>query len=153
MVMVVGINRTARGMAVELGRRGASVILASHRKKEALEAAQQLGCRQVQYEALYSTMHDVLVVCDEEKEEFRNRVGQVGIHPGYLKSSMTVMDLTAALRRSDLLREAQSRGCHVVLPRELLLDRLEQQARLFTGTPVPREVLAKALPPWLAEEE
>jgi hypothetical protein len=66
---------------------------------------------------------------------------------------MTVMDLTAGLRRSGLLREARLRGCAVVLPLELFLDRLEVQTRLFTGKPVPRAVLAAAVPPWAREEE
>ena len=75
MVAVVGLDATARGLASELMRRGANVILVSHRKKAAQELAQALGCRHVQFEALYSTMHDVLIVCDEEKEEVKGKAG------------------------------------------------------------------------------
>ncbi len=152
IVMLVGLNATAHGVAAELLRRGASVTLASHKKKAGQELAQALGCRHVQLEALYSTMHEVLVVCDEEKEEAPGKPGFAGVHPGYLKAGMTVMDLTAGLRPSGLLREAEARGCTVVAPRELLLDRLDLQARLFTGKLVPREVMAGALPAWLTEE-
>jgi len=153
MVLVVGLNATARGVAAELIKRGASVILASHQKKAGQELAQALGCRAVLFEALYSTMHEVLVVCDEEKEEAKGKPGAAGLHPGYLKAAMTVLDLTAALRKSPLLREAEVRGCKVVTPRDLLLGRLEMQARLFTGKSVEREVLATALPAWLTDEE
>jgi 3-dehydroquinate dehydratase/shikimate dehydrogenase len=153
IAVVVGLNATARGVAAELLRHGASVVLASHKKKAGQELAQALGCRHVQFEALYSTMHDVLIVCDEEKEEVRAKPGAPGVHPGYLKAGMTVLDLTAALQRSALLREAEARGCTVVRPRDLLLDRLELQARLFTGKQVPRDVMAGAIPAWLAEEE
>jgi 3-dehydroquinate dehydratase/shikimate dehydrogenase len=152
MVMVVGVNATARGVAVELIQRGASVTLASHQKKAGHELAQALGCRVVQFEALYSTMHDVLLVCDEEKEEAKGRPGSAGVHPGYLKAGMTVLDLTAALHPSALLREAESRGCTAVSPRELFLDHVEAQTRLFTARQPSRAVLAAALPAWLTEE-
>jgi hypothetical protein len=106
----------------------------------------------VQFEALYSTMHDVLIVCDEEKEEVKGRSGAAGVHPGYLKAGMTVLDLTAGLRTSPLLREAEARGCTAVPPRELFLDHVEAQTRLFTSRQPPSAVLAKALPAWLTEE-
>jgi shikimate 5-dehydrogenase len=150
---IVGLGGLARALASELGRRGVSVILASHKKKAVQDAAQALGCRHVQFEALYSTLHDVLIVCDEEKEEFKGRPGAAGVHPGYLKAGMTVLDLTAGLRRSTLVREAETRGCNVVQPRELFLDRLDLQERLFTGKQTPQEVLAQGLPRWLREEE
>ena len=75
------------------------------------------------------------------------------MHPGYLKPGMTVFDLTAALSKSPLVREAEQRGCVVVGPRQVLLDQLALQARLLTGKEVPGEVLAAALPPSLEEEE
>jgi 3-dehydroquinate dehydratase/shikimate dehydrogenase len=153
IVAVVGLGGLARALAGELGRRGANVILASHQKKAVQDAAQVLGCRHIQFEALYSTMHDVLIVCDEEKEESKGRPGAAGVHPGYLKAGMTVLDLTAGLRRSALVREAEVRGCGVVAPRELFLDRLDLQGRLFTGKQTPREVLAQGLPRRLREEE
>jgi 3-dehydroquinate dehydratase / shikimate dehydrogenase len=151
LAVVVGLNAAARGVAAELLGHGANVTLASHKKKAGQELAQELGCRAVQFEALYSTMHDVLVVCDEEKEEAHGKPG-AGVHPGYLKPGMTVLDLTAGLRKTALLREAEARGCTAVAPRELFLDRVELQARLFTGKPVPRPVLSAALPAWLEEE-
>ena len=79
--------------------------------------------------------------------------GAAGVHPGYLKPAITVLDLTAGLHKSQLLRDAETRGCPVVTPRDLLVEQLGQQARLFTGKQVEPEVLAAALPAWLTEEE
>ena len=103
-----------------------------------------LGCRYVNFEAIYSTMYDTLVVCDDEKDP-RAPATSEAIHPGCLKSGMVVCDLTAVVQKSKLLREAELRKCIVVQPREVLLDRLSLQARLFTGLEVPREVLAAPL--------
>ena len=69
-----------------------------------------------------------------------------GIHSGYLKSSITVMDLTATMKRTPLLDEAKARGCVIVEPRDLFLRQLQQQASVLTGKPVPPEVLSGVLP-------
>jgi 3-dehydroquinate dehydratase / shikimate dehydrogenase len=151
MIAVVGINAAVRGLAEELQRQGASVILASHQKKAGQELAQALGCRFIQFEALYTTMHDVLIVCEEQKDQAA-RSGSAGIHAGYLKPGMTVMDLTAPLGDSDLTREAAGRSCQVVLGKQLLLEQLSLQAQRLTGKTVPMAMLTEALPGWLTEE-
>lgn len=146
MVMIVGLNAMAQILAGEVQRQGGNAILASHQKKAGLQLAQAIGCRYVLFEALYSTMHDVLVICDEEKEEGAGRASTPGLHASYLKPGMTVMDLTASFGMSPFLRQAAQRGCSIVDPRRLFLHHLEQQARLLTGKAVPPDVLASALP-------
>lgn len=144
MVVLVGVNAGAGILAAEVQRHGGSAIIASFNKKAGQQLAQTLGCRFIQFEALYSTMHDVLVVCAEETQDDPKKPGSV--HAGYLKPGMTVMDLTASVRPSELLREARLRGCLTISPRELLLNQLEQQVRLLTGTTIARPVLEKAIP-------
>src|SRR5262249_43456906 len=111
--------------------------------------AHAAGCRYVGFEALYNTMHDVLVVCDEEKDA----KGKGGIHAGYLRAGMTVMDLTAGAKDSKLLHDAKERGCEIVPALDVLVDLLELQARTLTGKPVPREVGRAAIPERFLEEE
>lgn len=138
MVVIVGLSPSARILARELQRLGASAILASHQKKEGLQAAQEIGCRFVVFEALYSTMHDVLIVCDQETDAGQKNVA---LRPAYLKPGMTVMDLTAGFHSSSLLDEARMRGCNVVDPQRVFLHQLQLQTKLLTGKPVPEEVL------------
>jgi 3-dehydroquinate dehydratase/shikimate dehydrogenase len=153
MIGVVGINGAARGLAMELQQRGGCVILASHQKKAGQELAQELGCRFAQFEALYSTLHDVLIVCDEEKDHAPTRTASAGLRASYLKPGMTVLDLTASLRDSELLKEAGPRGCHVVRAQQVLLEQLGLVAQMLTSKQVPMEVLAEALPTWLTEAD
>jgi 3-dehydroquinate dehydratase / shikimate dehydrogenase len=150
-VAIVGHTASARAMARIIQSRGGAVIIASHDRNAAKELAAEVQGRYVQFEALYATMHDVLIVCDEERLTALGREGQ-GIHPGYLKAGMTVMDLTAVAGKSQLLREAKARGCAIVSPKELLLDQLAAQAKLLTHKDVPHDVLLAAMP-GLAEEE
>jgi shikimate 5-dehydrogenase len=96
------------------------------------------------------TLHDVLVVCDEEKDE---KLGRAGIHAGYVKEGMIVLDLTAGIKGTPLMRAAHDRGCDIVDSLELTLDLLELQARTLTGKPVPRDVLRNAIPQRFLEDE
>jgi 3-dehydroquinate dehydratase/shikimate dehydrogenase len=149
IVLIAGITATARALAVELQRAGAGVILASHKKKAGQQAAQEIGCRSVGFEAIYTVMHDALVVCDEEREESARGTGIIAT---YLKPGMTVMDLTAGTAGSALLREAEARSCLAVQPLDLLVSLLEQQVRTLAGKPVPRETLVAVIPPRFKEE-
>jgi 3-dehydroquinate dehydratase/shikimate dehydrogenase len=154
MVLIVGTNPLAQTMAREAQARGAGMIIASHGRKAALELAQQMGCRHVQFEAIYSTMHDVLIVCDTEKDQMKTKKSEAGgIHPGYLRPGMTVLDLTELERKTPLTREAELRGCSTVTPRRLFLDQLGIQVQLLTGKQVGQEVLQPALAALPEEEE
>ena len=101
------------------------------------------------FEALYSTMHDILIICDHETEATQ---GAKGVHTSYLKPGMTVMDLTADLAANEFLRDAKGRDCRTVEPRQLFLHQLEMQAKMLTGKPTPRAVMEQALPETSEEE-
>lgn len=141
--MVVGTNVAAQSLARMLQARGAILIIASKNKNAAQQLAQSLQCRYVQFEALYTTSHDVLVIADGT---------ETGLRPGYLRPGMIVMDITTTLKRSALLQQAADRSCLIVEPRDLLLEHFGTQARLITGKDVPIDVLKGALPERLFEE-
>jgi 3-dehydroquinate dehydratase/shikimate dehydrogenase len=149
-VLLAGFTSASRIIAAEVQRLGGNAIIATNDKKRGPAIAAAVGCRYIPYEAMYVTLHDVLIVCDEEIDE---KFGRNGIHPGYLKQGMIVIDLTAGAKRSDLLRGAESRGCDIVAPIDLMLDLLEMQAKTLTGKPVPREVLKSAIPVRFLEDE
>jgi hypothetical protein len=66
---------------------------------------------------------------------------------------MTVMDLTATLVLTPVLREARARRCAWAHPKDLLLDQLTMQARLLTGKELDRKSLEQALPAFLQDDE
>jgi 3-dehydroquinate dehydratase/shikimate dehydrogenase len=167
-VMVVGVNATARAIAYGIKKRGGALIIASHNRQAAHALAQQLDCRFVQFEALYTTMHEIIVICDEQGAghevsgparpltTVRGSLSSPApqpVHSGYLRSGMTVMDLTHLPRKSQFLREAQSRDCRVVEPRQILLELALLQIHLIAGQECPREKLQEALAELLEDEE
>jgi len=148
-VLFAGINGSTRMMAKEVQRHGGNAIIATNNKRDGLALAKDISCRFVAFDALYATMHDVLIVCDEEKDE---RAGKGGIHTGYLKAGMIVLDLTANTRKTATLQGAELRNCDIVVPIDLLLDILGMQAKTLTGKPIPREVLKNAIPARFRDE-
>jgi shikimate 5-dehydrogenase len=146
--LLVGANDTALAMGQQLKARGAALIIASHDRAAAQRVAHALEARVIQFEALYSTMHDILIVCDNEEAQG----GKLALRANYLKPAMTVLDLTSRARPGPFLRDAMTRGCAVVAPFPLWLDQVTNQAKLLTGKDVPRKLLEDAVP-WLAEDE
>ncbi len=155
MTMIVGTNATARTLAYGVKKRGGAAILAGRDKAAGLEIARELECRFIQFDAIYSTMHDVLIVCSDEKEQaaIKTRSTEAGLHGGFLKPGMTVLDLTDMPRKTPFARDAELRGCTLVPPRQVLLAQLELQLKLIAGKEAPRERLAEAIEPLVVEQE
>jgi 3-dehydroquinate dehydratase/shikimate dehydrogenase len=155
MAMIVGTNAAARAAAYAVKKRGGAAILAGRDKQAGLALAKEFECRFVQFDAIYSTMHDVLIVCSEEKEQaaIKTRSTEAGLHGSYLKAGMTVLDLTGLPRKTAFAKDAESRGCTVVPPKQVLLAQLELQLKMIAGKDVPRECLTESIQPLVSEED
>jgi 3-dehydroquinate dehydratase/shikimate dehydrogenase len=153
-VMIVGNQPMARTIAYGVQRRGGEPIIASRDLASAWAMAQALGCRHIPFEAIYTTLHDVLIVTpDSTDPKGRTSGSEIRLHPGVLRPGIAVLDLTASPRLSDFLREAIERGCYPVTPRQVLLNLLEMQTRLITGKEVPQDCFTAALEVALGPEE
>lgn len=148
-ILLAGLTGASKVIAKEVQRQGGNAIIATGDKKNGQAYAQSVGCRYIAFEALYTTLHDMLVVCDYEKDD---KSAKGGIHGGYLKPGMMVVDLTAGTSMNKFLHDAQTRGCDIAAPIDVTLEILEQQARTLTGKPTPREVLLNAIPQRFLEE-
>jgi 3-dehydroquinate dehydratase/shikimate dehydrogenase len=147
-VLFAGMSPTAKLLAAEIREQGGNVILASHDKIAGQQFATEAQCRFIAFEALYSTLHDALVVCDVESE----RGKPAEIHPGYLKPGQIVMDLTAEFTNSQFLREAAVRSTIIVSAFDVFVDRATEFARTLTGQPIRREAMLAAIPRRLLED-
>jgi 3-dehydroquinate dehydratase/shikimate dehydrogenase len=134
-VLVVGSNALAANMAHAVRRLGGLVVLAARDRKAAHEIAKTLDARFIPFEALYTTMHHVLIICSEERQPtaVKTEHPEPVIHPAHFSHQLTVMDLTSLPRRSPLLLEAAERGCKTVSPRRLTLAYLQLLGRAIAG--------------------
>ncbi len=143
IVMIAGLTPQSRSLARAIKERGGKLIFAGGNRDEAARCCRMLGGRQVQFEAVYSTLHDVVVVSreagDDGSDDKRNLL------PTYLRPGMTVVDLTDLSGETDFAREAKSRGCHVVSSRALLVEQARGQVRRLTGKEVSAATLQEAV--------
>jgi len=149
VVALAGCGPLTRMTARPFKTAGASLMWASHDRSAVQAASQAFGGRQVLWEALYVTSHDVLVLGRDGPEP--EDASELPLHPGYLKPGMTVVELTAGIRPSQFLREAEARGCAVVSPGRLLIEQVREHARRL-GAEVPASALAEKLAGWAPEE-
>lgn len=152
IALLAGCGPLARMIAGKLKSKGAALIFASKDRSEAQRLSQAFGGRQIAWDGLYATMHDVLIVC-RDKDEEETDDDEMPIHPGYLKANMTVLDLTSIPRRSKFLDEVKLRGCGLVAPRALLIEQVREHIRRITGQEVSSEMLYQRLTNWAGEEE
>ena len=151
--MICGVNVLSQAVAHRIAKSGGLLIITDRNRGLAAVLAQELGCRVIQFEALYSTLHDVLVFAGDDMAAVRAKPADKPLHVGYLKAGMCVIDLEAPLRKSTLLREAQGRGCLVVHPIDVLLDQVREQIKVITGREVPADVLKTALDQVFQDDE
>jgi 3-dehydroquinate dehydratase/shikimate dehydrogenase len=154
-IMILGVNAAARSIAHGVKKRGGTLIIASHDHKAAHALAQELDCRYVPFEALYSTRHEALVICSDEKDSAKAKMPREAapLHAGFLKPGMTVMDLSCLPRKSAFLREAEARDCRLIRPQSVLAELARLQVHLIAGQDVPRELLEEVLAGPVDDEE
>ena len=152
VAMLAGAGPLTRMIAPALKAKGTALVFASKDRNEALRMSQAFGGRQIGWDGIYATIHDVLIVGrdiasgDDESDD-----DKLPIHPGYLKSSMTVMDLTTIPRRSRFLDEAKVRGCGIVSPAALLIEQVREHVQRISDLDIPRDVLRAKLVEWIGD--
>jgi 3-dehydroquinate dehydratase / shikimate dehydrogenase len=149
VVALAGCGPLTRMVAIPFKAAGAALMWASRDRAAVQTASQSFGGRQVLWEAVYNTSHDVVVLGPDVAK--KDNASELPLHPGYLKPGMAVVDLTAGLRPSKFLREAESRGCAVVTPGRLLVEQVREHARRL-GAEVPAAGLMEKLAGWLPDE-
>ncbi|MCE9530794.1 MAG: type I 3-dehydroquinate dehydratase [Planctomycetes bacterium] len=153
VAMLAGVGPMAAMLAHGLKERGAALIFASKDRAEAGRLAQAFGGRQVAWEGIYTTIHDVLIISRDPTTSDEETMESVPIHPGYLRPTMTVLDLSLLPRYTPFLLEAKQRGCSIVSPKSLLIEQARHHVKLMTDQDVDPEILREKLTTWLDEGE
>ncbi len=151
LTLIVGSDQTARMLAWAVRKREGVPIVASMNRDVAHAIAEDNKCRFVPFEAIYSTAHDLLLLCGEADtegmEEKNLHLREKDVHPNILKSTTTVVDLRSFPNLTGFHHEAVMRGCPVVSPHEILLQYAQLYLRLITG----RQLDAESFRPSMAK--
>ena len=151
VVLFVGLTPATVGLARKVKKRGAVVIFADHDQNTAQQFSRRFAGRHIRPEAIFTTLHDVVILGSEPGGGSDDGNNQQVFHPGFLKPGMTVMDLLARPRPTPLMVEAGLRGCAVVEPLEMLFEQVRGLAFRLRGEEASRPALKQAIKSLLSD--
>jgi 3-dehydroquinate dehydratase/shikimate dehydrogenase len=126
-----------------LHREGALVAIANRTYERAQHLAEEVGCRAVEWGARHNVVCELLVNCTSVG--MHPNMDDSPIHPSFLKPGLIVMDTIYTPETTLLVKEARSRGCHVITGVDLFVRQAALQFELFTGGPAPLEQMRKVV--------
>jgi 3-dehydroquinate dehydratase/shikimate dehydrogenase len=133
-VIVLGNGSVAHAMTHGLVQRKSVVSVCGPDDKDAQACATRNGCRFIPFQNLYDTLADVAVIADPL---LKVGSGHGCINGAVLREHMTVLDVSDPPRPHELFDEAQARGCRLVSPQSVSLDRIAMQFKAITGKDLP----------------
>jgi len=139
-ILVIGATPTARTLIYGVKRRHGLVSITAGDDERAQLIAQMFDIRFVPVVNLYDTLCDVAIIADNNLE--KGRLKQK-LNPSFLRSHMTVLDVTSLSQETELLGEARYRSCKVIGTRQILLDQLRVQFKALTGKELPEDVFSE----------
>jgi 3-dehydroquinate dehydratase/shikimate dehydrogenase len=108
-----------------------------------------VDCRTVDWGARHSVLADLVINCTSVG--MQPNTDESPLHPSFLKPGLMVVDTVYTPETTLLVKEARSRGCHVVTGVDLFVRQAALQSKLFTGREPPlefmRSVVKRALSP------
>jgi 3-dehydroquinate dehydratase/shikimate dehydrogenase len=148
-VLLVGAGGIARAIAHALHREGAMLTIVNRTPARAQKLAEEVGCRYLDWAARHSVLCEILI--NATSVGMHPNVDESPIHNSYLKPGLIVFDGVYTPETTLLVKEARSRGCHVITGIELFVRQAALQFKIFSGQEAPlefmRTVLKRALSP------
>ncbi|MFO0965549.1 MAG: shikimate dehydrogenase [Gemmataceae bacterium] len=130
-VLVLGAGGVARALAFSLQREGVPLSITNRTAERAQALAHEVGCKAIDWGARHSVVCDTLINCTSVG--MHPNVDECPIHASFLKPGLMVFDTIYTPETTMLIREAQSRGCHVLTGVDMFVRQAGLQFKLFTG--------------------
>ncbi|HTU17449.1 MAG TPA: type I 3-dehydroquinate dehydratase [Gemmataceae bacterium] len=143
VVLVLGAGGIARAVAHALVAEGALVNVTNRTSERAALVAEEVGGRHIEWQGRHSVLCDVVVNCTSVG--MHPDVDESPLHPSFLKPGLVVFDTVYTPETTLLVKDARSRGCHVITGVELFVRQAAHQFKLFTQLDAPVELMRKAV--------
>lgn len=141
--MLLGAGGVARAVAHGLHADGARVIITNRNIERAQKLANEVGCRYVAWEARHNQICDLLVNCTAVG--MHPNVDESPIHASFLKPGLKVFETIYTPEATVLIKDARTRGCHVITGGDMFVRQAAAQFKLFTGQEPPIEKMRAEL--------
>lgn len=136
-ILVLGQSGLTKAVVYSLTQQGGIVSVTSQNDKAAQGIARTFDVRYVPFANLYDTLADVVVQTDPDLKLGHSKEQ---LNPSYLRESMTVMDISQLPEPTELMREAENRGCEIVCVEDVYRRQLSQIFKAITAAEIPDDV-------------
>lgn len=140
-VLILGAGGVARAIAHGLSKAGAAITIANRTEERAAKLAEEVGCKFVDWSARHNVVCDTLINCTSVG--MHPNLDESPVHHSFLKPGLMVFDTIYTPETTMLLREARSRGCHVLTGVDMFVRQAGLQFKMFTGQDAHLERMAK----------
>lgn len=146
-IIIIGSGGAARAIAAELVAVGGMVRIVSIIDTEARAVATQTGCGWASWSDLlvHAQQADIIINATPIGAAGTDLEEEVPISVDALNADHVVMDIITAPRITRFLKEAETRGCRIVIGERMLLWQAASKFELFTGKAIVTEVMEFAL--------
>ena len=148
-VVLIGAGGAARAIAFSLHQAGGKLTVLN--RVEEIEMAeslgQDLGCPWGDLSRLEPSVSEADIIIQTTPAGMANTplAGKSLVPAELLRPDMTVMDIVTNPRITQLLQDAENRGCRVVYGDRMLLWQGVYKFKLYTGVEPPVEVMEQAM--------
>ncbi len=148
-VLLIGAGGAARAIAFSLHQAGSRLTVLN--RAEEIEMAESLGgdlgCPWGDFSRLESSVSQADIVIHTTPVGMANTplAGKSLVRAELLRPGVTVMDIVTNPRRTQLLQDAERRGCQVVYGERMLLWQGVYKFKLYTGVEPPVDVMERAM--------
>jgi len=141
--LVLGSGGVGKAIAYGLARRGCQLTLTDGDMDRAVQLAERLNCRWVEWSARHTVGADVLVNCTP-----------IGMHPNvdetpfdrhHLRPATVVFDAVYNPENTLLIKEARARNCKVITGVDMFVRQACMQFQLFTGQDGPADLMREMI--------
>jgi 3-dehydroquinate dehydratase/shikimate dehydrogenase len=139
--LILGAGGIGRAVAHALAREGVNLIIANRTFEKAQHLAEELSCRCLEWAGRHGVLCDMLVNCTSVG--MHPNLDDSPVHHSFLKPSLFVFETIYTPEQTLLVKEARSRGCHVLTGVDMFVRQAALQFELFTGREAPIELMHK----------
>lgn len=142
-VLILGAGGVARALAFALSRQVATLTITNRSADRAAQLAAAADCRFVDWTARHSVLCDLVINCTSVG--MHPNVDESPLHHSFFKPGLMVFDTVYTPETTLLVKEARSRGCHVLTGVEMFVRQAALQFQLFTGKEPPLELMTQVV--------
>jgi 3-dehydroquinate dehydratase / shikimate dehydrogenase len=154
-VLILGAGGIGKAIAHVLRKDVGLMVIANRTPEKAQKLAEQLDCRAVDWNARHNNLADLVV--NATSVGMHPNTDESPLHHSFLKPGIMVVDTVYTPETTLLVKEARSRGCHVLTGVDMFVRQAALQFKLFTGREPPIDymsrVVRRALSPVAIKEE